>query len=525
MSHSNNSSLSMAQERSEAAGGVAARWTMSEVALFAGVAVALFVGLHLFYSSFYSVHQDLAGSALSGRLALMLGDQFAEYSLYFPPVERIWFSFAASLSELTGLRLDLVTIAMTGLAVLLSVGLAFHIRKVSVGASPLFLVGSLVLLTVIPVLYKNVFGLREHLVVLGLWPYIVLRVSDPQNTKIGWQIRTLVGLWLGATLLFKYLYCLAVLLVELADAACLRNPLRLFRIENVISGAFVALYLLLWIGLDPLQREVMAAIVTAIDANLSSTATNIGHAAIHIAPAILFVLLGIANKVPPRVTAIGLGLVVAAIIASWIQARWYSHHLFPITMAYLAWIWMIHREAKLLWLVGLTILVCRPLVFEFANTRGYQASVSELDLAMDASGLSLEGRRVGLLTMHPSPFNQHLAAHGAARWNNSMNNSYVASELKPLDTPENQGITPAAVKLDDPGVQMLHNELLRLWEDQPPEYLILDESSRWPLRYIRIRWTQAFAEDDRFNAVLDGYEKVYLHDGERTKFTVYQRID
>ncbi len=493
------------------------------MALVAGVAFVLLACLQLFYSAFYSIHTDLAGAALSGRLALSLGDSFVDYSLYFPPAEQVWFTLAAWLSDLTGLRLDLTIIAMTGVALLFSTGLAYHIRRVTVGASPLFLIGSIAVLVVLPVLYKNVFGLREHLVVLGLWPYLVLRLSDPEGTKIGLPLRIVVGLWMGATLLLKYLYALVVLLVELADAAVQRKPLFLLRIENLISGAMVALYLLLWLVLDPEQREIMGAVVSAIDANLTSTRINLEQAGLHGALALFFVMLGFIYKLPVRVTAIGLGLVIAAIAAAWIQSRWYSHHLFPITMAYVTWLWMIHRQTKLLWLVGLAIIIARPVLGEYVNSRIYQVTVAELDAAMDRSAIPIDGKQVGVLTMHPSPFNQHLAANGAVRWNVSMNNSYVATALKPLDRPENEGVIPPPVTLDDPGMQMLHDEMLRLWEDKPPEFLILDESTSWPLQFVEVKWQEVFAEDERFNAILAGYEPVFEHEGEWLDFTVYKR--
>ena len=208
----------------------------ASAALYAGIAVSLVAGLLLFYGSFYSIHHDLAGSALSAQLAVSLGPSFSEYNSYFPPAERAWFSLAVLLSELTGLRLDPAVISMTGAAVMLSAGLAYRIRLETVGASWLFLIASIALLVILPILLKNVFGLREHMVVLGLWPYVVLRISDPGNTQIGSKTRLLLGLWLGATLLFKYFYSLIVLLLELADAAMQRQPLSLLRIENVLPA-------------------------------------------------------------------------------------------------------------------------------------------------------------------------------------------------------------------------------------------------------------------------------------------------
>lgn len=429
------------------------------------------------------------------------------------------------LSDLTGLRLDLAVMLQTGIAVLFSTGLAFHIRRVTVGASPLFLVGSVAILVILPILYKNVFGLREHMVVLGLWPYLVLRVSDPDNTRTGWKTRLVVGVWLGATLLLKYLYALVVLLVELADAALRRQPLALFKIENLVSGAMVATYLLFWLVLDPAQREAIGAVVSAIDANLTGTQINIEQAAIRMALSLFFLLLAFAFKIPARVTVIGLAMVVAAIIAAWIQSRWYTHHLFPVTMAYLAWFWMARVHLKLLWQVAIILLILRPVVGELRATFVYQRSANELYEVMEKSGLSVEQKRVGMLTMHPSPFNQFLASHGALRWNASMNNSYVASELKPLDRPENAGRAMPAITLDDPGRQLLHDEMLRLWEDMPPDVLILDESTSWPLRHVEVEWERVFAEDERFNAILDQYEPVFEHEGEWTKFRYYVRSD
>jgi hypothetical protein len=194
--------------------------------------------------------------------------------MYFPPAERAWFSIAARVSDLTGLRLDLAVVLMTGVAVLISTSLAYRIRRETVGASPLFFVLPVAVLVILPILFKNVFGLREHMVALGLWPYLVLRVSDPDGTRIGWRTRVALGLWMGAMLLFKYLYSIVVFLVELTDAVAQRRPFLLFRIENLIAGAIVALYLFCWLVLDPGQRTVIGAVVSAIDANLADPRAN-----------------------------------------------------------------------------------------------------------------------------------------------------------------------------------------------------------------------------------------------------------
>lgn len=482
-------------------------------------------GLLLFYAKIYSVHQDLAGSALSGRLAVTLGASFREYSMYFPPVEQAWFSIATWLSDASGTRLDLVVVLMTGVAVLFSTSFAYWIRRTTTGASPLFLVLSTALLVVLPVLYKNVFGLREHLVVLGLWPYLVLRVSDPEGTRIGWRVRAILGLWMGATLLFKYLYSVVVLLVEAADAVVQRRPVLLFRIENVVAGAVVALYLLAWLGLHPDQREVIANALSAIDANLADPQTNWTKAAMHLSFAIFFYLAFRMFNLPVRLSVLGFALALGAVIVPWVQERWYSHHLYPITMAYIAWWWMVGRPFKAWTHVLLVIYVFLATATQFRDNFGHQARVGELTRALDDAGLSVAGKRVGILTMHPTPYNQYFAAHGALRWNASMNNSYVAAELAPFDRPENARIAPPPVTLRDPGRRRFHDEMLRLWEDMPPDVLIIDHSWRFPLQYIDVELDRVFSRDRRFNAIMRHYRPVLVHDGRTLEFKYYVRAD
>ncbi|BDI60596.1 hypothetical protein [Qipengyuania nanhaisediminis] len=511
--------------RMDAAGPRSSTWTPMAMAAFAALAIGLTAGLQLFYTHVYSVHTDLAGILLSSSLALELGEAFSDYIAYFPPAEQAWFSLPVLMSQWTGLRLDLASMMLTGASLLFSVGFAYHIRRRTVGAGIGFMAGSLALLIIVPILYKNVVGLREHMVVLGLWPYLVLRVSDPEGRVIGWKTRALLGLWMGATLSLKYLYSLVVLLVELVDAAVQRHVWLLFRIENLIAGGIVGTYVLFWLILDPAQREVMAAVVSAIDANLAGPIVSLKQAAIHASLAIFYLLLAYFYKLPLRTSLIGLALVSGAVIAAWIQARWYSHHLFPITVAYMAWLWMIHREIKLLWIIALCVLFVRPLAGEFRNTAPYQISVNELTEAMQGSGLSVEGKKVGLLAMHPSPFNQFLASHGAQRWITSMNNSYVASALKPLDVPANDGKLAPAITLDEPGRAMLHDAMLVLWEDMPPEVLILDHSTSWPLRHVEVEWERVFAEDERFQAILSQYRPVFEHEGEWVAFTYLVRKD
>lgn len=497
----------------------------SDFGLHAGVAICVFAALLLFYGFRYPLHHDLAGSVLSGRLAVTLGESYRDYSIYFPPAERVWYSIAARLSDLTGLRLDLSIVTMTGVMVLISAAFAYRIRRATVGASPLFLVLSATLLVILPILFKNVFGLREHIIALGLWPYLVLRVSDPDGTRIGWRTRAILGLWLGATLLLKYLYSVVVFLVELADALVHRRPLLLFRIENIVAGAVVGLYLFSWLVLDPSQRTAIGAMFSAIDANLADPAANWWMVVENLGYAVAFLVLLRGFRVPDRLMLLGFAAVIGAIVVAWSQERWYTHHLFPIVLAYVLWWWMARRYLQWWGHVAVALCLSYPLIGQFLSTLQYREQVAEVGRAISAGGQSVNGKRVGVLAMHPSPYNQYLASHGGVRWIALMNNAYVATELKSFDTEQNRGKQPPPVKLDDPGRRMLHDQMLRLWEDLPPDVLILDHGTRWPLRYVDVEWTHVFSHDPRFNAILKHYRPVLKHKGKRTSFTYYVRAD
>ena len=493
--------------------------------LYASLAACVFAGLLLFYAFCYPLHHDLAGIALSGRLAVTLGDSFRDYSIYFPPADRAWFSVASGVSDLTGLRLDLAVVVMTGAAILFSGGLAYRIRRDTLGASPLFLLSSVALLVVLPILYKNIFGMREHLVVLGLWPYVVLRLSDPNGTRIGWRLRLVLGLWIGLTLLFKYLYCVVVLLVELTDVLVQRRPQLIFRLENIVSGAVVVLYLFCWLGLDPSQRVAIGIMFSGLDAALIDPKVNRFQVASSLLPAIFFSLACLLFKSPRRVGALGLALVVGAVIVAWAQERWYTHHLFAVTVAYLAWWWMSVRTFRWWATAAISFYFLITIGTAYLETAPYREAVAELDRAMANAGQSVAGKRVGVLTMHPSPYNQYLASHGGLRWNTQVNNAYIGAELKSFDTKEHSGKLAPALMLADPGRKVLHDEMLRLWEDMPPDALILDHSSRFPLRYIDVEWTRVFSKDPRFNAFLKRYRPAFTYDGERIEFKYYVRVE
>jgi hypothetical protein len=283
--------------------------------------------------------------------------------------------------------------------------------------------------------------------------------------------------------------------------------------------------LLGWLVFNSSQLAVIGAVMSGMDAHFADPRQNFLQAANALLPALVFVLAGRIVGTSPRTTALGLALVVGAIIAAWVQERWFSHHLFPITTAYFAW-WCMAGKSLRWWghaLVALSVLF--PVVSQYRQIAHYQKAVGELSLAFDKAGHSLTGKRVGILVMHPSPYNQYIAAVGGLRWNALSDTSYVAAELQPYDRKELAGRAPPPLKLDHPGRRMLHNEVLRLWEDMPPDVLIFDHSTRWPLRYIDVQWTHLFSAEPRFNAFLRHYRPVLAHKGKKLRFVYYVRAD
>ncbi|MXQ09361.1 hypothetical protein GQ651_16060 [Alphaproteobacteria bacterium GH1-50] len=370
-------------------------------------AVALgLVSLLWLYGTRYPLHHDLAGGLNTAALAVQLGPAFDSYNSYFPPSERLWYSLAVMLGAMTGVGTAGANVALTTLAVLISAGLATLIRRRTTGgAGPFFFGLSFLVLLAIPALYKNIFGLREHLVVLGLWPYLVLRAAPPEDQKIGAGLRVALGLWMGGTLLFKYFYAIVVFLIEVADALIQRRIGPLFRAENLIAAAVVALYLGLWLLADPAQRAAIGAMRSSIGANLLPFDTAFAIARPWLVAAIVAVVLARLSGAGWRIILLGLVAVLGAMAVTWLQQRWYTHHLFPILMAFIGWWWMLGARLKL-WVHPIAAAAALfAIEDQYSRNNWYVARVAEVSEAIEAAGLDLDGKRVGVLTMHPSPYN------------------------------------------------------------------------------------------------------------------------
>ncbi len=487
------------------------------------VVVLAVTAVLLSYGMLLSLHQDLSGGILNAKLALTLGHEFNSYNGYFPPVEKFWYTAALEISAISGVDIITVILLQSCIMVTISAALAFHIRQKTMGASARFFCVSFLVLLLLPILFKNIFGLREHFVVLGLWPYMVLRAAGEKAEKIGVKFRIVLGLWMGFTLLFKYLCSLIVMFVELTDALVQRRFLHLFRLENVLSGIVVFIYLFLWLGLDPGQREAFSAVRESISGNLISMATTLSRAQFWIFATIVMLLLSRVFKSNQRFTLIGLAFVLGAITVAWAQERWYSHHLFPIVMALVGWWWLVGNTFNKWAHVLMFVVLGYHIQFQTHNSLRYQVRTSFLEHTLRNEEISILGKRIGLLNQHPSPYNQVFLSSGASRWTPQPNIAYVSSALKPFDTVKNRGVVPPPLTLGTDSSLFLHDQLLRMWEDYPPDAIIIDNTTKWPLKYLRFDWHQVLSEDQRFQEVFKHYELKYKHDDWPVKFEYYVR--
>lgn len=271
------------------------------------------------YSTVSLFHHDLAGALLTGALAVELGADFDLYNAYFPPIEKYWFMLAVKLATILEINAAKILVVQTYVAVLISVVFAYVIRQRTVGAGLLFFAVPLVVLLVLPILFKNIFGLREHLVVLGLWPYLVLRAAGDNAAKIGLGLRLLLGVWLGFTLLFKYFYSIVVFLVEATDAVACRRFVLLFRLECIVAGSIVSAYLLAWLVLDPAQQEVIGAMRNSISANVLPLTGSIKIAFGYLAFGLPVWLILARLRIAPRLNALGLACLFGALIVAGMQ--------------------------------------------------------------------------------------------------------------------------------------------------------------------------------------------------------------
>jgi len=495
------------------------------VIVCASFALVALTSILAFYSTVSLFHHDLAGAFLTGALAIELGNDFDLYSAYFPPIEKYWFMLAAKLSTILEFNATKILVVQTYIAVLISVVLAYVIRLRTVGADLLFFAMPLAVFLLLPILFKNIFGLREHLVVLGLWPYLVLRAAGDNTAKVGLGLRVFLGLWLGFTLLFKYFYSIVVFLVEATDALVSRKLVLLFRIECIVAGAIVFAYLFVWLVLDPAQREIIRLMQSSISANVLPLTGSIKIAFSYLALGLPTWLILARLRIAPRLNALGLACLIGALIVAGMQGRWYTHHLFPIIMAFIGWWWLVSSSVPKWAHVLVAAALVIPIKDEFSSTKFYATMTSDVRAALTEKGISLTDQRVALLNQHPSPFNQVILRDGGQRWSPQVNISYVSSELSNFDRPEHKGKEPPPLSLDDPGQQFLHDRWLTLWENELPDVLILDTSIQWPLRYVNFQWEQIFSEDVRFQRILAQFELAFTHKSDSVYFSYYVRKD
>lgn len=496
---------------------------MTNLKFFSAILTVSVAGMALLYGTAFSLHHDLSGGILTAKLAFILGENFKYYNSYFPPIEKSWYTLALQISDVTGIKADLVIVVQTYAAAVFSTLLGYRIRKVTVGASAWFFILPFAVLLVMPILFKNIFGLRENIVVLGLWPYLVLRAAGGKASRVGPSLRGLLGIWLGFTLLFKFLYSIIVIFVEIADVIWCRKIFLLFRPENLISGTIVFVYLMMWLGLDPSQREAISTMSSSISGNIITTIAAFGNAQFWMFSGLLLLFLSLYFKADSRAISIGFAALFGAIVVAWMQGRWYTHHLFPILMAIIGWWWLIGSRLT----TWAHILVIALLLFQvkhqFFSMRIYQARTATLERALSTADISLEGKRVALLNQHPSPYNQVILSSGGLRWTPQANIAYASAELKAFDTLKNQGQQPPPLRFDLASHSILHNQMLQLWEDFPPDALIIDNTSRWPLHYLRFNWRQLLSEDARFQEIIKDYELKFEHVSLLLKFEYYVR--
>ena len=488
-----------------------------------GVTCAVFAAVLAFYHTTYYLHQDLAAGVLGAAVAMEVGADFAKYNVFIPPIEKVWYMLANLINNGTNIGSDLSIVLQTLVVAFVSASLGYAVRRATHGASVWFFVLPLLIGLAFPIFYKNMFGLREHVMIMGLWPYLVLRAGHENSDRIGLPLRIAVGLWLGCTLIFKFYYSLVVFLVEVADAVLSRRFMALFRIENLISGGMVFIYLLIWLGFDAGQRANMVALRDAMEANLSDQSASLIKALIYFAFAAAFWMFAHLQKTDARRNAIGLAAVVGAILAAWVQQRWYEHHVFPILVCFMAWWWLVGPRLSKATHVAVFVALAVPSYGKFQRTFLYQIAANRTDAALRQQGIDLAGKRVGVLHQHPSPFSEVLIAQGALRWSLHANVSYVNGRLLPFDTPDMRGAAVPQLVYDDPLSQVFHDPLMTFWTDFPPDVLILDATNQWPLKHITYQWDDVFARDLQFQEVFANYTLVFENERPFSNFAYYVR--
>lgn len=499
------------------------------VALSSGAACLVFT-----VPSLIPIHQDVAGLMNQAWFFLSEPAFAQQYSSPMIPFE-FWFygacGWLAQLMEMSPSKL-IFSVTMA-----LALGSYWCSLKLCVDGNlaqskvqlRVWIVGLFLVYFIIPLNVNNLYGIREHLFVLLVFPYIILVLARISGCIPTTKFAVLIGVVAAVGYCAKPFYGLVFVGIEVAYVLCVGRLFAVVRAEAVTASLLGVVYLLVWIfGYSEYFDQLQDAI-SNVGVFLKDTDTLILRALLYSIP-VLAILVSVlflpvsAKSLDPtllkRTVLLSVVVVMIIVVAS-IQQRWYWHHYYPVAGACAVLMAAVVNVRKLLMPIVLSsfflLIVLRP---------GFQAAVSNYSKVVVAQaqlGPVIAGATVGVITPHPAPYSQ-VVLETQALWRFPfVNMAYLATEYSQFDQPNMsiRYLSPAEMSLSG---QLAHRKVVSLFVQSPPEYAIVDKTPRYPFQHVFLDQLKALRMDAEFEKAWEQYDLVdrYINGEDSLNYELYK---
>lgn len=480
-----------------------------------------------------SIHHDVA--ALMNHAGFLIDDPKFGQSIagLNIPFEQWFYGFPIIMARLLDTSPNRLIFLITMSIAIGCYGLAVQLSKnkrlsPTVSQRRAWVIGLFLIMIVMPISGRNIFSIREHLVVILTLPYIILVLIRLLDGKVSARFGILVGVLAAVGYCAKPFYGLVYLSVEFFFLAMNPRLRSLVRPETIAASTIGISYLIIWgtlyqeyfIGLEgsisnisgflkPIQELLFNSILYTIP----GFCTLIGiwlFRRVHLVQDSTLLLRGLYIVV--------LSLAVTTVAA--IQQRFYPHHVYPIlAIMVLAIVITFHGKRMFI-----------PCMVSFAFILSSQIAGVRIGLYFqpninEAKALLLpvfKGRSVGLIIPHPGPYMQALSNSGG-QWRFPFRNiAYLSSEYSRFDRPNTE---VDYLKITDMTSNSLaaHQRVLRLFRQQPPQVVLVDRTSYYPHRYIQVDYLRALNMDPEFRELWRQYKLTQQVNKPKLKYDLYSR--
>ncbi len=364
----------------------------------------------------------------------------------------------------------------------------------------------------LPLAYRsrNIFGLREHLFVALILPFLMLLCARLSGFHPGRLLAAMVGIVAGLAIIFKPVYVLLFLFVETVFLVYNRRLFAFARIETLFIVLVGSGYLFYWFFYTEYFIRIKN-LISAVQGYLVPQLALIATEFFYLAPAIVLLVhilfrrkaITQQDNTAIQKTVILFSACISSALVLQLQQRGYSHHSFPIAVFVIVFalsIWhVLSKKILTIFLIFCTYSILHEVNLKF-QLIGNQAGRS--------IGTIIQNKTVAAISPHLRPFHTAILKNGA-KWQFPVRNmAYLATEYKRFDVPDSDFNYIPIESFSESG-RFIHQQVIGMLEDYPPDFIIVDTSTQWPLKYIQVNYLEALKMDEKFQLIWRNYQLLH----------------